>query len=275
MSATVADAGIKSSIHGIGGDELFGGYPSFRDVPRALQLCMIPTPLRKLMGRMISGDRLRRSKIGELLQCDCSVLETFLIRRRIFSFQQRRELLGQNPPPGRSGLPEEWFSWMNMSSEPIPDMFAAISRLELIHYAGNKLLIDGDVMSMANSMEVRFPLLDVDLVRAVLKTSSNEKKYDRKGFRKPALVNTIPGFPGDLMSPRKRGFTLPVGQWMKNELNAGCKQFLLEGGLSDFLTPSGTAKAWGRFVNSPDTNEWIRVWALYVLGCWKNVRVGV
>ncbi len=272
VSEAAAGEGIKACLHGVGGDELFGGYPSFQDVPKAVRVAVIPAPVRKFWGRLIKGYGLARGKIGDLLLSDGSVLETFMIRRRVFSFEQRRDLLGQTPPLGKLGLPEEWLSWLKFSAQTAPDMFAAISRLELLHYAGNKLLLDGDVMSMANSLEIRFPFLDLDLCAVVLGTHASEKRKRGYGPGKPALVKATPEFPVDLMGNRKIGFTLPIARWMLKDLNTDCREVLLGGELSGILHPKGLAEAWKRFLGAPESNEWLRAWTLFSAARWLDAR---
>ncbi len=150
VARKVADHGVKVALSGLGGDELFGGYPSFRDVPRLKWLARVPRPLRgwfSLLGR--DGERLiglPRGGTGELTRW----------RRRMWT----------DAMLGEAGLPG---SRMDCADLPdLPDDFARISWIELTHYMREVLLRDSDQMSMAVSLELRVPFLDHELVEFVL-----------------------------------------------------------------------------------------------------------
>jgi asparagine synthase (glutamine-hydrolysing) len=271
VSHGVARAGIKACLHGVGGDELFGGYPSFKQLPGALRLSAIPASLRRLLAGVVAGNSVARSKLANLLRSDLSLLDVFLVRRSVFSFEQRRALFGGEPPLGRTGVPEAWTRYVQACLVDVADVFAAISTLELTQYAGNKLLPDGDVMSMAHGLELRFPLLDVDLIRAVLATPEAAKRNKNTAAGKPLLTGAIRHFPFDLMSTKKQGFTLPLAHWMRrkgmrDERQAFMKHVVEELGLQYVAVDA----VWRRSDASSGGQEWLRAWLLYALGGWSH-----
>ena len=147
VARAVAAHGVKVALSGLGGDELFGGYPSFRDVPRLQLLSVFPSFLRRIVALPAGlGDRLadlpRTGRPGELAQW----------RRRFFT----------DAALEKAGLP--------ITREPLdqsvalPDDFAQISWAELTGYMRRMLLRDADQMSMAVSLEMRVPFLDHALV---------------------------------------------------------------------------------------------------------------
>ena len=74
VSRAVAQRGVKVALSGLGGDELFGGYPSFRDVPRLKRLGMLPRALRKALGDRVAD-----------LPGDAGICELAQWRRRFFT----------------------------------------------------------------------------------------------------------------------------------------------------------------------------------------------
>ena len=96
--------GFKACFHGVGGDELFGGYPSFKQIPKFQKLKLIPLFLRRLIANHLDDDTISVSKIKYLLLSDLSTFESYLIRRQNFSFKQREKLFNYKPPLGKYGI---------------------------------------------------------------------------------------------------------------------------------------------------------------------------
>src|SRR5262249_46343110 len=151
VSKAVAQRGIKVALSGLGGDELFGGYPAFRDVPGLKRLTQLPRGMRRLLGYFgTAGKRLadlpETTAAGELARW----------RRRFFT----------EPMLRRAHLPTGALS-LELPAQ-LPDDFAAISWAELTGYMRRMLLRDADQMSMAVSLELRVPFLDHELVEYIL-----------------------------------------------------------------------------------------------------------
>lgn len=268
ISKVVAEQGVKTCMHGVGGDELFGGYPSFRQLPIARNFALVPQAIRTLLSRIIENDSIARSKLAGLLRTDLSLLSMFLVRRSIFSYVQRKQLLGCEPPLGQMGMPMQWASHVSRQLDGAEDAFAAISILELTQYCANKLLQDGDVMSMSSGLELRFPLLDVDLIRSVLNTPQKQKLMSGKARHNKMFATTVSALPVDLIDNKKRGFTVPIKHWMRR---------------SEFLEPrTENVKVWDRLgmdaevvqrisMEMPSSNAgnaWLKGWQLKVLNKW-------
>ncbi|MGH8164003.1 MAG: asparagine synthase (glutamine-hydrolyzing), partial [Rhodanobacteraceae bacterium] len=191
VAQAVAREGVKVALSGLGGDELFGGYPSFRDVPRLQLLVKLPRFLRKAIGGERLADLPNDSDAGALAQW----------RRRFFTNAMLR----------RAGLPNESMSLDR--SVALPDDFARISWAELTGYMRRMLLRDSDQMSMAVSLELRVPFLDHELVEYSLGLPAAEKR------RYPGVKGLLVEACRDLLPPAvyqrpKRGFALPMQKWM-------------------------------------------------------------
>ena len=268
ISRGVSQAGIKTCLHGVGGDELFGGYPSFAQVPIAMRLKSMPRSLRRLLAGFVDGDSIPRHKLSQVLRSDLSLLSTFLVRRGVFSFAQRRSLLGEEPPLGESAMPEAWIQQIGNQLEGMPDRFSEISLLELTHYAGNKLLPDGDVMSMANGLELRFPLLDVDLISAALSIPASQKTPRKGVANKPALTAAIQNFPFELVNKQKQGFTVPLKLWIQDKLGDDIRAVLNDVTDNIGLDAKTVRSIMAQAERANGGHAWLRVWLLYSLGSW-------
>jgi asparagine synthase (glutamine-hydrolysing) len=252
VSRAVAARGVKVALSGLGGDELFGGYPSFRDVPRLQLVGTLPRFLRVIVGLAGNlGDRLddlpTTGNAGELARW----------RRRFLTDDMIRG----------AGLPiaSEAFE----SVVALPDDFAQISWAELTGYMRRMLLRDADQMSMAVSLEMRVPFLDHELVEYVLGLpAAVKKRYSGvKGLLVEACRDLLPA---SVYERPKAGFVLPMKSWMVGPLASFVSEGLGET-VSRALLP-------GAFVSEVkeafqrDRLHWTRPWSIVVLGHYAKRR---
>jgi asparagine synthase (glutamine-hydrolysing) len=220
ISKAAHDLGLKVAMSGTGGDELFGGYTSFRDIPRWMP---ITRPLARVPGLGNAVYRLnsalaRRSrhispKMGEILRYGSSYAGAYLVKRGRFLASELPEVLGSDI--AGEGLQRlDLLSLIERTVTPDPgNAFARVAALESSLYLRNQLLRDMDWASMAHSLEVRVPLVDAHLLRRlapVLVTRRERGKQLLASAPRPPL-------PPDVRNRRKTGFTLPIREWLREE----------------------------------------------------------
>jgi asparagine synthase (glutamine-hydrolysing) len=146
------------------------------------------------------------------------------------------------------------------------------------------LLRDTDVMSMAHSLEVRVPFVDVKVVDYVL-SLPGEWKLDHGGpVPKPRSDADVPKalladavadlLPRDFLARRKMGFTLPFEKWMQGRMRAELTSvFENDRLLADAgLVANGARAVWQRFLHAPRGVGWSRPWSLFVLAKWCRIN---
>jgi len=254
VSDYVARNGFKVVLSGLGADELFGGYPIFRDYSMVRAMAGTPKWLRSLVWSAGKArhllDDIPAEKDGELLS---------IWWRRVWPSRKLQELGFEAP-----GLVRE-------PSPPLRDAMAELSWGEMSHYMRDTLLRDSDAMSMAHSLELRVPFLDTPLVTRVLAYPAREK-FNSQRPKDLLLRATQDLIPEEIWNRPKMGFTLPMRAWMLGPLCDYCRDGLAIL-TSSSLIPSGIAdKVWAEFENN--SLHWPAPWSLVVLGHYlrKNTK---
>ena len=267
VSKTVKNAGVTVALSGLGGDELFAGYPSFR---RALQVNAMPPVSKRFLraasgfGKLVLNGSTQRSKFWQLAGSDCAAADVYRITRQLFAPDNVRKLTRRVPHED------------HLSSEPSGDVINEISALELRGYMTNTLLRDTDAMSMAHALEVRVPLVDVKVVEFALSLPGKWKLGEAtNGFAKPLLADAVADLlPRDLLARPKMGFTLPFEKWMQGHLRTEIASVFESDALisNAGLAHDGVKQVWHRFLRKPRAIGWSRPWSLYVLLRWCEIN---
>ena len=206
VSKAAAEAGLKVAISGVGGDELFGSYPSFRDVPRMVRANAVP-PLGAVAARVMRNPKAKHFALGR------TWAGAYFLKRGLFMPDDLPSLLGHDV--AGEGL-KRLDLLCRIDSALVPDpgtAFGRVAALEAAMYMRNQLLRDTDWASMAHSLEVRTPLVDAAFTRQIapllLANGAKCKRYFAESPRPP--------LPAWLRTRPKRGFGVPLAQWMNLE----------------------------------------------------------
>ena len=265
VSEAVSKTGIKAVLSGTGGDELFGGYPSFRRLPTAVRLKRRLKPMAPAVGPAVSAvlpERLTE-RWSHFMAGNGRVDNAYRAQRGLYMPSELERLAGP-------ALRDRWsptVARVSAAEDALFDGGAAttegdVARLETRVYLGSQLLRDLDAMSMAHSLEVRVPFVDHVLLDAVWPDLG---QYPALMRNKRLLHETLARpLPSAAVDRPKQGFTLPFAKWMGGELEPFVRSgmsFLVESGWISQSTPDDTWNAWRR-----GAAHWSRPWALGVLG---------
>jgi asparagine synthase (glutamine-hydrolysing) len=277
VSRAVKREGMTVALAGTGGDELFGGYASFRELPAARTAAalagVVPTEARSALARAVSriasgeaGEirpQTRWGKLEDLASTGGDLFAAYQVSYALFTRSFQRELL-QREADLDWGMPEERASQLRRAIDGQPDPHA-ISILETSCFLGDRLLRDTDAASMAVSLEVRVPLLDHVLVEALARVPIARRflPAQRKQLLRDLALRELPA---ELFERPKRGFELPLATWTRQRLGGEMERTLTDVVLCQRagLNGEAVARAWRAYASGAPGIYWSRLWALYV-----------
>jgi asparagine synthase (glutamine-hydrolysing) len=206
ISKFAAQEGLKAVLSGIGADELFGGYPSFKRIGKALLLQNLPYKLLQLSNKM----DLKKYNRLSYLRLE-GIRGIYLFLRGHFTPLQIAAQLG-------SYESDIWDILSGMPSSPKLKKLGAPTKaswMEFNIYMQDQLLRDADVMSMAHGLEIRVPFLDNKIIETAF--SINEKVKFTSSVPKQLLINSCEKIlPNSIWNRPKMGFSFPFNEWLKN-----------------------------------------------------------
>ena len=227
VSKATAATGLKVALSGVGGDELFGGYPSFRQVPRiAHSLRHAPRRmggvLRVALAPIIS--RLTSPKYAGLLEYGGSMSGAYLLRRALFMPWEISALVGEETTTaGLEAL--DVLGSLDSIVRGIDSAYDQVMALEHTVYLKNCLLRDADWAGMAHGLEIRTPLVDVTLFSQIMAQRRGCAPRTKTDF---ALTPTKP-LAEEQRKRLKTGFSVPVQEWLMDAAEIKPKERGLRG----------------------------------------------
>jgi asparagine synthase (glutamine-hydrolysing) len=276
VSRATKRSGITMALSGLGGDELFAGYPVFTRTMalwRQRWLAALPSLVRRAGASAVSRLKFPRGyhKLAYVMQSgSVAVDRTYPITRQVASDDALSAIMAPGLAPDRvKAITRDLLLSRHGNALPV---LSQVSLLEISTYMQNVLLRDTDQMSMAHALEVRVPFLDHELVQFVLGVGDAMKyPHTPKELLTGALGDLLPR---EIVDRPKMGFVLPWSRWMREDLRSFCGERIERLGQRSAFNAEGLQALWTSFIEDPRRVSWARIWYLVVLEDWLE-RNGV
>jgi asparagine synthase (glutamine-hydrolysing) len=270
VSKAIRKEGITVALSGVGGDELFAGYPFFRryqDLQRNQKLFSRTSMFRRFAAKILRSTRSGKNhRLARILSVpDLSITSLYPEFRRILTPEQLGELTQLDIRRGT--LLEQELTRRDQIIKRLP-LLSQVSAAEYLGYTQHTLLKDTDQMSMAVSLEVREPFFDHDLVEYILQVPDVIKN---PVFPKSLLVESVsPLLPDEVVHRKKQGFLFPWELWMKRELKSFCELRIARLTERNFIQGPALQRYWNRFLKGDHSVRWTELWLFVVLEYWME-----
>ena len=269
VSREAVRLGFKVALSGAGGDELAGGYSSFRRALRAQPYMRVPGSGfgAGLAGRVLEQIR-PGSKAGQLGRAFGALERMYQTQYALFSTGTLNRMLADEGTLTPWGLDEKRAEELADEIASLPPL-RAVTALESEMFLGDRLLRDMDSVSMDHSLEVRVPFVDTVLSDG-LAGLSDADRYFPVGEKRLLRRQSRSVLPDSFFDRPKRGFEFPMDEWLRGPLRAMMEARLLDQGQCAALglRSGAVVEIWRNFLDKPGAIYWTRPWAIFSLLQW-------
>jgi len=271
ITKAVKAGNAKVAFSGLGADEIFGGYGNFFRVRKLAPLlrlaALAPVNVRKAVARCLLPlcPPRYRARLLMLAQASGQSVDLAVELKRMLGTDTMADLGFRAKELGLRDdfLPPELYAELEDAGD---DSFLAVSRVETYVYMGNTLLRDADTNSMAHSIELRVPFVGTRVLEEAGRTPG--RLHLANGTIPKAVLRQAVGdlLPPAVLNRPKTGFTLPVGDWMYDELRDSCESAIDALQHVPFLDARAARGMWGRFESERQHTYWMKPLLLVALG---------
>jgi asparagine synthase (glutamine-hydrolysing) len=257
VSKAAASFRLKVVLSGLGGDELFGGYPSFKLIPKYQRIKNFPFAKMFMKAAAPLLKNKLPAKAIEYLKNPNAQNSEYKLIRGLFTDAELQMLGWAHTTIQPYNHTTEMYEGMNVWMNDL----VKVSYLESCVYMRNQLLRDSDVFSMAHSLELRVPFVDHLLYGAVLPYLDGG--FDRK-YPKKMLVDAVGNLPYEVVHRPKQGFTFPFADWIRSgSIKDSINDSLMSNKMKDYFNTKALLNLQKDF--EQNRIHWSRVWTFYIL----------
>lgn len=203
---------VKVALSGEGADELFGGYNIYKEPLALAPMLKIPRPIRKLLGKAMSALPFSFKGKNYLIRASKSVEERFIGNAYMFTKKERDRVL-KNPQVkyNPEALTKPYYDKVKNQ-----DDITKMQYIDIHMWLIGDILLKADRMSMAHSLELRPPFLDIEVCNLAM-TIPTRYRVDKTGTKLAFRAAAKDRLPKEVADKKKLGFPVPIRVWLKEE----------------------------------------------------------
>jgi asparagine synthase (glutamine-hydrolysing) len=264
VSQAVAATRIKAVLSGVGGDEMFGGYPSFQRIPAAMRTARWLSPVLPVTALAASAVPDWRARKLQHFAGSADAASAYRAVRGNFMPEEWSRLLGPAFDTRTRREARETLSELEariFHDAPAETPLATVARMETGAYLQGQLLRDVDAVSMAHALEVRVPFVDHRLAARIWPALGHHPDLLHG---KHLLRRSVSRLRDGITAGPKRGFTLPFDTWMRGGLRETALRGIESTVALGWVNARAAAAVWSDWERG--RAHWSRAWSLSVLG---------
>jgi asparagine synthase (glutamine-hydrolysing) len=259
---------VKVVLSGEGADEIFGGYNIYREPSAIPAYNILPKPIRRGIGKLAENFEGKRGA-NFLIRRGRDLEERFIGNAFIFNEKERAELLKiKTDTPHFSELTKPFYDAVK-GKDPVTKM----QFIDLNFWLVGDILLKADKMSMASSLELRVPFLDIEVMKTAEKIPAKHrvtKENTKYALRRAALRSTPP----KTADKKKLGFPVPIRVWLRSDkYNNYMKGVFTSDNAAKFFNTDRLLSLLDRHKNGEaDCSR--KIWTVYSFLVWYGVYFG-
>jgi asparagine synthase (glutamine-hydrolysing) len=261
------ESGIKVWMSGVGGDEVFGGYPSFARLAGISVLARVLGHVPKTLlnwGAVAARSHPRLNRVVHLGDKGSSDVRAFQTLRNAFPWRLARYVL--SPSWDSSWRFPDLLDSVYPDPNPRADNYQLATLFESLVYMRSQLLRDIDNFSMVHSLELRAPFLSHKLFESVYLLQRSLKH--RPGAVKPLLAEALPRpLPKEIRAQSKRGFTFPLEIWLRSFIRTSFEEVVFDTSMRNIWDQDAVRRLWKAYLAG--RVRWGMMWQLYAFARWR------
>lgn len=259
---------VKVVLSGEGADEIFGGYNIYKEPDDVAIYNAVPMPIRRMIGNIASRFPHKRG-VNFFIRRGKTLEERFIGNAYIFSEEERKAILKiKTSAPDAYALTRPFYDMVRDK-----DNLTKMQFLDLNMWMTGDILLKADKMSMANSLELRVPFLDRE-VMALAQRIPKRYRVTRENTKYAMRLAAQRACPKETADKKKLGFPVPIRVWLKEDkyIDIVKKEFLSENSKKFFNTDSLI-----KLIEEHRSGEYDRsrkIWTVYTFLVWYRVYFG-